>query len=98
MQELGYESCDADPDLLVKAEYRSGDKLEYYSYILCYVDDIFCINHDPDDLLNKLNRYVPLKHSSVGSPDMYLGTKLKHLQLHDGIWAWSMSLSMSEEH
>ena len=24
---------------------------------------------------------------------MYLGTKLKHMQLHNGIWAWSISPS-----
>ena len=40
MQESGYWSCDADPDLLMKAEYRPKHKLEYYSYILCYVEKI----------------------------------------------------------
>ena len=34
-----------------------------------------------------------LKPRSVGSPDMYLGTKLKCMQLHNGIWALSMSPS-----
>ena len=60
---LGYWSCDADPDLWRKAEYKPEDKLEYYSYILCYVNDILCIHHDPDDVLNKLNGYMPLKPS-----------------------------------
>ena len=40
------------------------DKLEYYSYILCYVDDILCIHNDQDNVLNKLNGYVPLKPGS----------------------------------
>ena len=61
-------SCDADPNLWMKAEYRPEDKLEYYSYILCYVDDILCIHHDPDDVLNKLNGYMPLQPSSVRNP------------------------------
>ena len=60
----------------MKTETRSEDKLEYYLYIICYVDDILCIHHDPDTVLNKLNRYVPLKPGSIGSPDMYLGMKL----------------------
>ena len=85
MWELGYSSCHADPDLWMKAQFRPEDKLEYYSYILCYVDDILCIHHDQDDVLNKLNVYVPLKPGSVESPDMYLGTKLKCMQLHNGI-------------
>ena len=77
----------------MKAQYRPEDKLEYYSYILHYVDDILCIHHDPDDILSKLNGYVPLKPRSVGSPDMYLDTKLKLMQLHNGIWACSMNPS-----
>ena len=55
MQELGYQSCNADPDLWMKAEYRPEDELKYYSYILCYVDDILCIHHDLKDVLNKLS-------------------------------------------
>ena len=73
--ELGYHSCDTDSDLWMKAQYRLDDKLQYYSYILGYVDDISCIHHDQDDVLNKLNGYVPLKLRSVRSLDMYLGTK-----------------------
>ena len=53
------------------------DTFEYYSCILYYVDDIVCIRHDPGDVLNKLNGYVPLKPRSVKSHNMYLGSKLK---------------------
>ena len=78
----------------MKAQYRSEDKLQYYSYILCYVDDILWIRHDPDDVLNKLDGYVLFKPGSVGSPNMYLGMMLKCIQLHNFIWAWSMSPSI----
>ena len=71
----------------MKAEYRPEDKLQYYLYILCYVDDIVCIHHNPDDVLNRLNGYMPLKPGLVQSPDMYLGTKLKNMQLQNSIWA-----------
>ena len=91
MQELGYEFCNAYPDLWMKVKYRPEDKLEYYSYISFYMDDILCIHHDPGDALNKLNGYVLLKPSLVGSPNMYLGIKLKCMQLHNGIWALSIS-------
>ena len=69
----------------MKAEYRPEDKLVYHSYILCYVDDILFIHHDPDKVLNKLDQYVLLKPSSVRSSDMYLGINIKHMQLHNGI-------------
>ena len=60
---------------------------------LCYVEAILCIYHDTDDVLIKLNRNVPLKPGSICSPDMHCGSKLKHMQVHNGIWAWSMILS-----
>ena len=60
MKKLKYKFCDADPDLWIKPKMPE-DKLEYYSYILYYVDDILCIHHDPDNVLNKLNGYAPLK-------------------------------------
>jgi hypothetical protein len=66
MRQMGYTSCKADPDLWLKAMTR-----------LCYVDDILCIHHDPMSVMNEINSYLALKPSSVGSPDIYLGTKLK---------------------
>ena len=53
MKILGYESCKANPDLWQKPQNRPQDEFKYNSYILFYVDDILCINHDPDDVLNE---------------------------------------------
>ena len=50
MQESEYHPCDAGHDLRMKAQLWPQDKLEYNSYILCYVDDILCIHHDPNDV------------------------------------------------
>jgi hypothetical protein len=57
---------------------------------LIYVDDILCIHHDAIPLLNKLNQYFTLKTSSVNDPSMYLGAKLKLMQMSNGVWAWGM--------
>ena len=46
MKGLGYTPYLADPDLWYTAEVRPDDGFEYYSYIICYVDDILVINHD----------------------------------------------------
>ena len=45
MRVLGYEPCLADPDLWSKPEVDPSG-FEYYSYILCYVDDVIVIHHD----------------------------------------------------
>jgi hypothetical protein len=47
MRQMGYTSFKANPDLWLKAVTRSEDNVHYYAYILCYVDDILCIHHDP---------------------------------------------------
>ena len=77
MQRMGYTSCKADPDLWLKAETRPDDKFKYYSYILCYIDDILMVHHGALSILAQINSYLPLKPSSVGDPDIYLGAKLK---------------------
>jgi hypothetical protein len=91
MQDMGYVSCKADPDIWLKAETRPDDGTRYYSYILCYVDDILCIHHDTMKVLGKINTCLPLKPDSVGDPDIYLGAKLRQTQLRNGIWAWALS-------
>ena len=44
IQKLRYMSCGAKPDLWIMPEFKQEVKLEYYSYISCYVDDILCIH------------------------------------------------------
>jgi hypothetical protein len=93
MHQMGYTSCKADPDLWYKAETRPADSFRYYAYILCYVDNILCVHHDPMSVLNLINGYMPLKPLLIGNPDIYLGAKLKLTQLDNGIWAWGLSPS-----
>jgi hypothetical protein len=44
-------------------------------------------------VIKEINGYLPLKPSSVGNPDIYLGTKLKVTQLPNGVTAWGLSPS-----
>ena len=93
MCQMGYTSCKADPNLWHKAETRPDDNFNYYAYILCYVDDILGMHHNPMTILDKINRYLPLKPSSVGDPDIYLGAKLRRTRLKNGVWARGLSPS-----
>ena len=90
---LGYTSCLADPDLWYKAEVRPDDSFEYYSYILCYVDDILVIHHDSLSVLKRIDSYFTLKSSSVDDPDIYLGAKVTKMNLSNGTWCWTLSPS-----
>ncbi len=69
-----------------------GNIESYYSYMLVYVDNIQCIHEDPDSVLKVLNNYFPLKPDSVGAPDVYLGAKVKPMQLENGVWVWGISI------
>jgi hypothetical protein len=93
MRQMGYTSCKADPDLWLKAVTWPEDNVRYYAYILCNVDDILCIHHDPMSVMGEINKYLPLKPSSVGDPDIYLGAKLKETRLPNGVMAWGLSPS-----
>jgi hypothetical protein len=44
-------------------------------------------------VLTQINKYLPLKPTSVGNPGIYLGAKLKEIQLPNDIYAWGMSPS-----
>ena len=93
MHDMGYTSCLSDPDLWYKPQTRPYVHFLYYSYILCYVDDIRCIHHDAMTIMNMLDGCFQMKDRSVGDPDIYLGTKLKQTTLTNGVKAWGMSPS-----
>jgi ribosomal protein L31E len=93
MRMIGYQSCKADPDLWYKAMVRPEDGFKYYGYVLLYVDDCLCINHDAERALQEIDKYFPMKAGSIGDPDIYLGAKLRKVRLTNGVEAWAMSPS-----
>ena len=90
MESLGYKSCKADLVPWLKLEIKSEDEVQYFSYILCDLDDILCIHHNADAVLQLLHKSFTLK-LGFGNPDMYLGIKLCKTRLHNGVWVWAMS-------
>ena len=93
MKGLGYIPCLADPDLWYKAAARPDGGFEYYSYILCYVDDILVMHHDSLSVLKKIDKYFKLKPSSIGNPYIYLGVKGTKMNLANNTWCWTLSPS-----
>ena len=93
MKGMGYTPCLADPDLWYNVEVRPGDGFEYYSYILCYVDDILVIHPDSLSVLKRVDSYFNLKPASIGDPDIYLGAKVTKMNLANGTWCWTLSPS-----
>ena len=57
---------------------------EYYEYMLLYVDDALCINHNAKAELYKLDKYFKMKEDSNGDPDIYLGGKITSVSIDSG--------------
>ena len=71
-----------------------SDGNTYYEYILLYVDDALVVSENAESILrNELRRYFHLKDESIGPPTIYLGGRVRKVQLENGVLAWSFSLS-----
>ena len=93
--EAGKDAQKKKPSKKEKKKQRNkddGDKM-YWSYVLCYVDDILCIHHDPLSVMTRLDKYFKFKPGSISEPNIYLGTKLKKMTLENGVECWASSPS-----
>jgi hypothetical protein len=93
MKHLGWKPCRDDRDLWMKAETRPDDGVLYWAFIMIYVDDIFCVYHDPGAPLKNVDEYFKTKECSIQVPPFYLGAKPKKTVLPNGVVAWGMSSS-----
>ena len=76
LREAGFVSCKGDPDVWMRPKVKpNGDK--YWEYVLCYVDDILCVSHEPQTVMDYLASKYTLKKGSVKEPDAYLGAEVK---------------------
>ena len=84
MEFLNLKSCLADPDMWMRPAIKS-DGNTYYEYILLYVDNALVVSENAESILqNELRRYPPT---------VYLGGRVRKVQLETGVWAWSFSSS-----
>jgi Reverse transcriptase (RNA-dependent DNA polymerase) len=92
LRDLGFSSCKADADVWMRESHKpSGER--YWEYILMYVDDILCVSHDPQAIMDYIGKVYKLKEGSVKEPDTYLGAQIGKYYLPDdpNKVRWSMS-------
>jgi hypothetical protein len=88
---MGFKSCLADPDVWMKPNCKT-DGTKYWEYILCYVDDVLVVSHDPQKIMTLLEESYTLKAGSIGPPTEYLGSQIsKYNVTEDGHECWAMS-------
>jgi hypothetical protein len=76
LRDGGYQSCKADLDVWMKPGFKK-DGSKYWSYVLCYVDNLLVIDEEPKKTMEYLQSRYTLKASSVKEPDTYLGAQVK---------------------
>ena len=93
LHNLGFKSSKADANVWMRPNVKrnsNGDILEYYEYLLVYVDDLLLVSHDPAPTFDKIMEYYDLKGDKYDKPDRYLGANVSEWEFSDKSKAWSM--------
>ena len=67
------------------------DGFKYWEYILCYVDDILCVSHNPKKSMNLIKSKFKIKDDKMEPPETYLGATITKMDNVDGDSCWAMS-------
>ena len=82
---MGYRLCPTYPDLWLKEQIDWKDN-RYYAYILCYVNNLLVVHHNPRGVMDKIDSFLPLMPDSIGPPKISLRAKLKKKTSEDVQW------------
>ena len=82
-------STKADPDVCYRPAVKPNG-FEYYEYILCYVDNILCILHDPSIALRQIQAVFKFKGDKMEEPKIYLGDQVGKMIVY-GLEGWYIS-------
>jgi hypothetical protein len=95
LRDAGFKGCLADPDVWMKPNMKPCG-FAYWEYVLCYVDDVLVLSHEPEKVMKHLQTRYVLKADSLKEPDEYLGSQIRKYQLPGGDtktrWAMSSDL------
>jgi len=80
----------ADPDVWLRPAVKP-DGFEYYEMVLCYVDDVLSIGHNPLQAIDSVRKVFKLKDDKAEAPDVYLGATLEKVNTAEGVECWTMS-------
>ena len=90
LDEMVYWTSYADPDLWLRPEMKP-DGFKYYEYILCCVDGVLCIFHNPRKLMKRIQEDFKIKDDKIEPPGVYIGVTLAKMKLESGKYCWTIS-------
>jgi hypothetical protein len=90
LNDIGYTPAKADPDVWMRPAVKP-DGTEYYEYVLCYVDDVLAISHNPMKTIDGIKGMFKLKDDKAEPPNIYIGASLEQVTTQGGTGCWAMS-------
>jgi hypothetical protein len=88
--QTGFKDTMVDPDVYIWRNFKqNGDA--YYELLLVYVDDVLCVSHRPEVIMEALGKTYELKEGLVKPQELYLGANISKYQLPSGKEVWSIS-------
>ena len=85
MIHMGYKTCLVNPDMWMIPKTRNSNGLEYYKYVILYVDDVLAIGDDPEEVLKRLDKYFGLKLGLLAESNIYLSARVKLMALPNSV-------------
>ena len=89
LDELGFKSSVADPDVWLKAATKACGE-QYYEYVMVYVDDILAVSIEPRAVLKEIQKTFKFKNDKIEEPSSYLGARLARKSIN-GIECWTIT-------
>ena len=86
---VGYKPFPYDLYMLIKSEFGI-DRNRYYSYTLCYVNNILIVHLCAMTMLKTIDKYFKLNPDLIGYPGMYLVAKLCYHRTKNYVYTWSL--------
>ena len=90
LHDMNYRPSLADPDVWMRPATKPNG-FKYWEYILCYVDDVLVLSHQPQHSIDGITAVFKLKNDKAEKPDMYLGAQIEEVISNEGTKCWTMS-------
>ena len=90
LDELGFKSSIADPDVWMRPASRPGSFQRCCEHVLVCVDDAMVLSAVADLVMEALRKTLTFKGGKATDPDIHLGAKIRKRSTEDGE-VWTMT-------
>jgi hypothetical protein len=89
VDDMGFKSCPADPDVWMQPVVKS-DGETYYEYVMTYIDDLIPVRCNPKGIMDEIQETFKFTDDKVEKPSNYLGARLQKKRIN-GIDCWTIT-------